>query len=229
MAFTWDQLRQQRAARGGPWLEFLRSHGLYCGVYVLPAGASDGQQPHREDEAYYVVRGRAKFVVGASDAVEQFDAAPGSVLFVAAGVPHRFHSISEEFELLVFFTTRQPAASREQVDDVLRRYEKAYRSKDPVALAAVYTEDGIFQPPSGEAVRGRASIASHWRDRFGEGLVLALDTFDTDGIAGFAAGTWQLDRREGGTAEGRFTVGLRRDRDGEWRMSFDTYHDAPAR
>ncbi len=226
-AFTWDQLRQQRATRGGPWLEFLRSHGLYCGVYALAAGASDAQQPHREDEAYYVVRGRAKFAAGSGEAAQQFDAAPGSVLFVAAGVPHHFHSITEELELLVFFTTRQPAATREQVEDVLRRYEQAYRAKDSAALALVYTEDGLFQPPNGAAVRGRAAIAGHWRGRFGDGLVLTLDAFDGDGMAGWAAGTWQLDGRDGGKATGRFTVGLRRGRDGEWRMSYDTYHDAP--
>lgn len=228
-SFQWDLLRQQQAARGGPWLEFLRTDGLYAGAYVLAAGARDGQQPHAEDEVYYVVRGDAKFAAGDGASAREFAATPGAVLFVAAGVPHHFHSITEELELLVFFTTRRPPATRAQVEGVLRRYEAACRAKDATALAGIYTEDGVFQPPAGAAIRGRAAIAHQWRGRFSDGLVLALDAFDSDGAAGFAAGTWQLDRADGGKATGRFTIGLRRDRDGTWSISFDTYHDAPAR
>jgi quercetin dioxygenase-like cupin family protein len=30
---------------------------------------------------------------------------PGSVLFVRAGIDHRFHSITEDLEILVFFSS----------------------------------------------------------------------------------------------------------------------------
>ena len=33
---------------------------MSAGVYVLPKGGTDPQKPHREDEMYYVVRGRAR-------------------------------------------------------------------------------------------------------------------------------------------------------------------------
>ena len=65
----------------------------------MPAGVADLQKPHREDEMYYVVRGRARMKVGAEDqAVGQ-----GSVIFVAAQVEHRFYDIAEELVVLVFF------------------------------------------------------------------------------------------------------------------------------
>ena len=69
---------------------------LSAGLYVLDAGATDPQSPHGEDELYYVVSGRAKVTVG--DATR--DIMPGSMVFVAAKVPHRFHDITERLELL---------------------------------------------------------------------------------------------------------------------------------
>ncbi len=91
------------AAGGEPWLEFLRVPDLRVGLYVLPAGGTDPQSPHAEDEVYHVVRGRAVLAVDG----EELPVGPGSVVYVAAGVGHRFHSIAEELEVLVFFA-RQP-------------------------------------------------------------------------------------------------------------------------
>jgi mannose-6-phosphate isomerase-like protein (cupin superfamily) len=94
-----EQLEQRRAQQGRRYLEFLRLAAMSAGVYTLPAGATDAQSPHREDELYYVVRGRARMKIGQLDeAVKE-----GSVLFVAAGVEHRFYDITEELVVLVFF------------------------------------------------------------------------------------------------------------------------------
>lgn len=72
---------------------------MSAGVYVLPAGGSDPQTPHKEDELYYVVRGRARMTIaGNEQAVKE-----GSVIFVAANVEHRFQDIAEELVVLVFF------------------------------------------------------------------------------------------------------------------------------
>jgi mannose-6-phosphate isomerase-like protein (cupin superfamily) len=72
---------------------------MSAGVYTLAAGAGDLQKPHKEDEMYYVVRGRARMRVGAEDR----EVSQGSVVFVAAEVPHRFYDIAEELVVLVFF------------------------------------------------------------------------------------------------------------------------------
>lgn len=90
---------QQRAATGESWLEFLRVPTLSMGLYVLKAGALDGQQPHTEDEVYYVVSGRGLIRVADEDRA----VTAGSIIFVAANVEHRFHTISEDLSVLVFF------------------------------------------------------------------------------------------------------------------------------
>jgi mannose-6-phosphate isomerase-like protein (cupin superfamily) len=98
-AFELDDLAAQQAASGRPYLEFLSVPDLSVGLYVLTAGQPDLQRPHTEDEVYYVVSGRAKVTVG--DAVR--DVRPGSIVFVATAVPHRFHDIAEDLTLLVAF------------------------------------------------------------------------------------------------------------------------------
>ena len=81
------------------WVEHLRVPDLSVGTYSLAAGGTDPQQPHSEDEVYYVVQGRATIRVGGEDrAVEA-----GSIVYVAANVEHRFHSILEDLKVLVFF------------------------------------------------------------------------------------------------------------------------------
>src|SRR5438132_596565 len=98
-AFQLAELLKAREVAQRAYLEFLRVPSLSMGLYGLPAGGIDPQKPHTEDEVYYVVSGRASIVVGEEDhAVEV-----GSVVYVKAGVEHRFHDIGEDLEVLVFF------------------------------------------------------------------------------------------------------------------------------
>ena len=98
-AFQIDELIGQQAVAKRPYLEFLRHESMSLGLYVLPAGGVDGQQPHNEDEVYYIVSGHGQINVGNETQLVQ----PGSIVFVAAHVPHKFHSITEELKILVFF------------------------------------------------------------------------------------------------------------------------------
>jgi quercetin dioxygenase-like cupin family protein len=93
------EIAEQRVHSGKSYREFLRVPAMSAGLYVLPAGGTDHQKPHREDEIYYVVRGRARFKAGSEDR----EVSAGSVIFVAAEVGHRFYDITEELAVLVFF------------------------------------------------------------------------------------------------------------------------------
>ena len=92
-------LEEQRAKADKRYLEFLRVPAMSAGLYVLPAGGTDPQSPHQEDEMYYVVRGKAWMKVGA----ESQPVGAGSVIFVEARLEHRFYDITEELVVLVFF------------------------------------------------------------------------------------------------------------------------------
>jgi quercetin dioxygenase-like cupin family protein len=97
--FDIAQLERSRKKIAKSYLEFLRVSSLSAGVYVLAAGSTDAQKPHREDEMYYVVRGRARMRIGGEDQV----VAAGSIIFVAANIQHSFYEIAEELVVLVFF------------------------------------------------------------------------------------------------------------------------------
>jgi quercetin dioxygenase-like cupin family protein len=97
--FTVDEIDRERALSGRGYREFLHRTAMSAGLYVLPAGGTDPQHPHHEDEMYYVIRGRARFRAGDEDR----EVGAGSILFVAAQAEHRFYDISEELAVLVFF------------------------------------------------------------------------------------------------------------------------------
>jgi mannose-6-phosphate isomerase-like protein (cupin superfamily) len=108
-AFELDGLLREQAASGRLYHEFIRTHDLSVGLYVLPAGATDPQGPHTEDEVYHVVAGRARIRFGEEDR----PVTAGSVIFVGADVEHRFHDIEEELVVLVVFG---PAEYTHRVD-----------------------------------------------------------------------------------------------------------------
>jgi len=98
-AYELNQLIAQRANSDKRYLEFLKVPDLSMGLYVLPAGGTDPQSPHTEDEVYYVVSGKAQILVAEQNRAVQ----AGSIVYVAKNVAHRFHSIEEELTVLVFF------------------------------------------------------------------------------------------------------------------------------
>jgi mannose-6-phosphate isomerase-like protein (cupin superfamily) len=98
-AFELDELEKKQAEAQGPYLEFLRRRGMSVGLYSLPAGGEDYQQPHVADEMYFVLRGQGKLRVGDREhAVRQ-----GSVVSVDHGEDHNFFDITEDLSLLVVF------------------------------------------------------------------------------------------------------------------------------
>lgn len=100
------ELADRQAAGDRPYLEFLRRPALSAGLYVLPDGGVDPQRPHREDEVYVVVTGRADFVTdGRSTPV-----GPGSVLYVERGAEHRFTEVRGDLQVLVFFAPAETDA-----------------------------------------------------------------------------------------------------------------------
>lgn len=105
-AFDLARLQDEQPGRAQGYHEFLRVPALSLGLYRLPAGATDPQQPHAEDEVYLVLAGRARFRSGERDQ----PVAPGALLFVPARQPHAFHAIEEDLSVLVMFAPAESLA-----------------------------------------------------------------------------------------------------------------------
>lgn len=116
-AFEIGELINQQKQSNQQYLEFLRVPSLSAGLYMLSAGAVDTQEPHTEDEVYYVLSGRGSIQVGTENRLVE----AGSVIFVAANVEHRFHSITGDLRALVIFAPAEYTnASRK--DELVSRH-----------------------------------------------------------------------------------------------------------
>lgn len=97
--FPLTELLDAHAEKGKLYHEFLRVPDMSAGLYILPAGGTDPQHPHNEDEMYTVISGKGKFHYDGEDV----DVQAGSTLYVPKHVEHRFHSIEEDLQIIVFF------------------------------------------------------------------------------------------------------------------------------
>lgn len=98
--FELTQLMRDHQDSGRAYHEFLRAPALNTGIYVLRAGEQDPQQPHEQDEMYYVISGSATF---SCDGHNDRPVTTGTVIYVERGAGHRFHTITEDLTLLVVF------------------------------------------------------------------------------------------------------------------------------
>ncbi len=103
-ALSRKEIEAQLAKLDRPWLTLLDRASLTAGIYRLPKGSTDAQEPHRYDEVYYVIGGKGMLTAGE----EEWPMHPGAVAYVARDVEHRFHSIEEDLEVLVFFSKHLP-------------------------------------------------------------------------------------------------------------------------
>ncbi|HEX6184286.1 MAG TPA: cupin domain-containing protein [Pyrinomonadaceae bacterium] len=83
---------------GGPRFATVLEHGSLLVEIYAPRGR-DPQQAHRRDEVYVVVTGRGHFVNGA----RRHPFGPGDLLFVPAGVEHRFEDFTADLVVWVIF------------------------------------------------------------------------------------------------------------------------------
>lgn len=68
-------------------------------VEIYQPKGHDPQQPHLQDEIYVIMSGSGTFQNGA----EKHPFGPGDLLFVPAGVEHRFLDFTEDFKTWVIF------------------------------------------------------------------------------------------------------------------------------
>lgn len=80
-----------------PYVECCNRCTMSLGMYA-PSG-QDLQEPHDQDELYFVLSGSGIFIHG--DSKSGFGT--GDTLFVAAGVEHRFEDFTDDFTAWVVF------------------------------------------------------------------------------------------------------------------------------
>ncbi len=106
-AYDLQDLLTAHKENGRLYHEFINVPALSAGLYRLPAGGQDPQQPHNEDEVYYIISGRGMIHVDGEDR----EITPGTTVYVAANIVHYFHTITEDLTILVFFAPAETVSS----------------------------------------------------------------------------------------------------------------------
>jgi mannose-6-phosphate isomerase-like protein (cupin superfamily) len=89
-----DQLKQEAEK---PFTVLMR-HGTMSVEYFAPKQV-DTQTPHEQDELYVIARGHGSF----NRDGENVQCKAGDVLFVPAGIQHRFENFTDDFATWVIF------------------------------------------------------------------------------------------------------------------------------
>lgn len=95
---TVDEAVEHLPGPGGERFAKVLEHGSMEVEIYAPRGR-DLQTPHARDELYVVVKGSGEFVNGPN----RHPFGPGDVLFVPAGVEHRFEDFTDDFVVWVIF------------------------------------------------------------------------------------------------------------------------------
>ncbi len=99
-------------------------------------------------------------------------------------------------------------------------WQSALDSKDPAAIAAIYTEDGALLPPNSETMSGRAAIEAFWTETLASGIggVGTDAEVYAQGDVGYTVGTFTATDASGATiGEGKY-VQIWRHVDGQWQI-----------
>ena len=98
-----ERVRRALSERGELFDVVLRGQGGLEVEYYAPSD-TDPQKPHDRDELYFIERGSGVFFVNG----ERIRFSAGDMLFVAAGVEHRFEDFGPSFGAWVVFFGERP-------------------------------------------------------------------------------------------------------------------------
>ena len=105
------------------------------------------------------------------------------------------------------------------LDRVLRDYESAWRAGDATALSALFTNDGFVLQPGRPPVRGRDALRRAYEGQGGAMLHLRALHWAAEGRVGYILGAYRYG--DATTDMGKFTLTLRREESGTWRIVSD--------
>ena len=136
----------------------------------------------------------------------------------------------------------KPAAQDTTADEAAIRlsvpaWAAAYNAGDADALAAMYWEDAVLQPPGAPAATGNAAIreflAADSAATKAAGLTMNIPeagAIDVSGDLAYEAGTYTVTDASGATVDAGKYIGVFQKKDGKWLYVRDTWNsdNAPA-
>jgi len=132
---------------------------------------------------------------------------------------------------------KNTAADESAIREISAAWAAAYNAGDADAVAALYAEDAVVQPPGAPAAVGRAAIrefvAGDIATSKAAGLTLNIPGGGTVGMSGdlaYEAGTFSVTDASGATVDAGKYLAVSQKKDGKWLTIRDTWNSdmAPA-
>jgi uncharacterized protein (TIGR02246 family) len=119
---------------------------------------------------------------------------------------------------------------RSQIDAANRKVHATLATRDPAAIADLYTVDGMVLPPRQESVRGRDAIRRFWEVSLADGgdaqMTIATVEVDGRGDIAYEVGTYTFTKQDGTVLDhGKFIV-VWKLVEGEWQVHRDIYNSS---
>jgi ketosteroid isomerase-like protein len=128
--------------------------------------------------------------------------------------------------LLMAGCTQAPQTDLEGLKATIDVSQSAFEASDPVAIAAIYAEDGAVMSPNSETVTGQAAIEDFWMEVLASGIDLGVaktTNLYAHGDVGYEVGTYAVTEVDGDIDEGKY-VRIWRHGDGKWRLQHVTWN-----
>ena len=118
---------------------------------------------------------------------------------------------------------------RVQIDAANRKVHETLATRDPAAIANLYTVDGMVLPPRQESVRGRDAIRKFWEASLAGGdAEMTIATVEVEGRedTAYEVGTYVFRAPDGRVLDhGKFIV-IWRLVESEWKLHRDIYNSS---
>ena len=130
--------------------------------------------------------------------------------------------------------TADPAAARQEIEQLRSEWVAAAERDDAAAVAALYTDDAVVASSDGPPAVGRQAIEQVWTEAFPRASELEIrsNRFETSGDVAYDYGEFSqvLTPAEGEPMQvtGEYLVALERQSDGAWKITRHISVNRPA-
>ena len=99
LGFNVDEYIEKIKNKNNYFYTFINRDTLAAGVLVLQPGEEDTQEPHENDEVYFILKGDGFLKIKNKN----YPVSKNKIYFVGKNIKHYFHGNSKELIVLYFF------------------------------------------------------------------------------------------------------------------------------